>query len=74
MATRIFAVGPAGTIENVINTVGPTATSAIIAVVVDLTASVTGQGGTSRTVSKAEVLQAMEAIEAKILKSDWPPA
>lgn len=74
MATRIWAVGPAGTLENVQENVGPTATSAIIAVVVDLSALVTGQAGVARTASKAEVLQAIEAIEEKIIKGNWPPA
>lgn len=74
MATRIYAVGPAGTVENVQENVGPTATSAIVAVVVDLTASVTGAGGVARTVSKTEVLQALEALEQKIIKDIWPPA
>ncbi len=75
MATRIWAVGPAGTVENVQENVGPTATSAIIAVVVDLSSTlVTGQGGTARTVAKAEVLQALKAIEEKVIKGNWPPA
>ncbi len=74
MATRIWAVGPAGTVENVQENVGPTGTSAIIAVVVDLAASVTGAAGTSRTAAKAEVLQALKAIEEKIIKGNWPPA
>lgn len=74
MATRIWAVGPAGTLENVQENIGPTATSAIVAIVVDLTASVTGQAGVSRTVSKSEVLQAIDVLEQKILRDIWPPA
>lgn len=75
MATRIYAVGPAGTVENVQENVGPTATSAIIAVVVDLAASVTGAAGVARTVSRAETLQALQAIMQRILNdSQWPPA
>lgn len=74
MATRIWAVGPAGTAENVQENVGPTATSAIVAVVVDLTAAVTGAAGVARAPSKAEVLQAIEVIEQRIIKGLWPPA
>lgn len=74
MATRIWAVGPAGTVENVQENIGPTGTSAVIAVVVDLATSTTGQGGVARTASKAEVLQALKAIEERILKGNWPPA
>ncbi len=75
MATRIYAVGPAGHLEDVKENVGPTATSAIVAVVVDLTASTTGAGGTARTISRAETLQALEVLEQAILNdSQWPPA
>lgn len=75
MATRIYAVGPAGHVQDVIENVGPTATSAIVAVVVDLTASVTGAAGVSRTISRAETLQAIDVIQQAILNdSQWPPA
>lgn len=75
MATRIYAVGPAGTVEAVQENVGPTATSAIVAVVIDLAASVTGQAGVARTVQRQEVLQALQAISQRILNdSQWPPA
>ncbi len=74
MATRIFACGPADKLENVQENVGPTATSAIVALVIDLSASVTGQAGVARTVSKSEVLQAMEVLEEWIVRQKWPPA
>jgi 3-phosphoglycerate kinase len=74
MATRIWAVGPAGVVENVQENVGPTATSAIIAVIVDLSTSVTGAGAVARTASKAEVLQSLKVIEERIIKGNWPPA
>jgi hypothetical protein len=73
MATRIFAVNPSGTIETAVETVGPTATSAIVAVVVDLASNVT-DGSTSRGPSKSEVLKALDTLKAKILKANWPPA
>ncbi len=69
MATRIFGVNPQGDFEDCIDTVGPTATSAIIALVIDLSASVVGAGGVARAPSKAEVIQALEIFEQKILKS-----
>lgn len=75
MATRIFGIDPGDglQIKNVVENVGPTATSAIVAVVVDLATSVSDAGG-SRTIKKSEVLEAIEALEAYILKSNWPPA
>ena len=74
MATRIFAVSPPGTLENVQENVGPTATSAIVALVIDLSASITGAGGTARTVAKSEVLQAITVLEEWVVRQKWPPA
>lgn len=75
MATRIFGTNPGDGLEvsGIVENVGPTATSAVIALVVDLAASVTDGSGT-RTVKKSEVLEAIEALEAYIVKSNWPPA
>lgn len=74
MATRIYAVRPAGQVGDVQENVGPTATSAIVAVVIDLTASVVGAGGVARTASKSEVLQSLKAVEQAITNDTWPPA
>lgn len=74
MATRIYAVNPGGKITDVIEDVGPTATSAIIAVVVDLAAAVT-DGGTTRGPSKEELVLALENILSYVMKDNsWPPA
>lgn len=77
MATRIYAVAPGGRVTDVIEDVGPTATSAIIAVVVDLTATLVTDGSVasgSRGVRKAEVLQALDTLKEAILADTWPPA
>ena len=76
MATRIYAVNPGGQNFDVIEDVGPTATSAIIALVVDLdTSLVTGAGGTARGPKLDEVLEALENIKAHIMRTNlWPPA
>lgn len=73
MATRIIAVNPGGVLTNVINTVGPTATSAIVAVVVDLASLVT-DAGVSRGPDRQEVLDALDLCKQKILQISWPPA
>lgn len=74
MATRIWAVSPDQVSYNVQENVGPTATSAIVAVVVDLATSVT-DGSSGRTASKHEVLQALDYIKEFIIrKNTWPPA
>lgn len=73
MATRIWAVSPDAKSYDVQENVGPTATSAIVAVVVDLSTSITD--GTSRMASKHEVLQALDYIKEFIIrKNTWPPA
>ena len=73
MATRIFALGPNGQLEDVQENVGPTATSGIIAIVVDLASNVT-DGSTSRGPTKSEVLLAIETLEQYLIKANWPPA
>lgn len=74
MATRIWGSNPDAKSYDVIETVGPTATSAIVALVVDLAANIT-DGGSTRGPTKREVLQQLEYItEAIIRKNTWPPA
>ncbi len=74
MATRIFALAPGGQQTDVQENVGPTATSAIVAVVIDLATGVTGVAG-ARTVNYKEVLNALENIKAYIMSNNkWPPA
>ena len=73
MATRIFAANPNGNVNTVTNAVGPTATSGIIAVVVDLASNVT-DGTATRGPDRQEVLDAIEAIRQKIIATNWPPA
>lgn len=74
MATRIYAVNPGQTGKDVIEAVGPTATSAIIALVVDLASNVTDGSGT-RGPNRTEVLNALEYLKEYILRDNsWPPA
>jgi hypothetical protein len=76
MATRIYGVSPGAAfqINSIVEAVGPTATSAPIALVIDLTATLVTDGGTTRAVSKEEVLLAIENIKAYILAGNWTPA
>lgn len=75
MATRIYGVSPGASfqINSIVEAVGPTATSAPIALVIDLAATVT-DGAATRTVNKEEVLLAIENIKAYILAGNWTPA
>lgn len=74
MATRIYALNPGGYISDVIEAVGPTATSAPIAIVIDLATTVITDGSTTRAVNKQDVLEAIEMIRQRISTDGWPPA
>jgi len=75
MATRIYAMSPGASfqISSVVENVGPVATSAPIALVVDLSNTVT-DGTTSRAVELNELLQAIETFKAYLIANKWPPA
>lgn len=73
MATRIFSLNPGEQATSVNEAVGPTATSGIIAVVVDLATNVTDQGST-RGPDLKEVINALEDIKEHMLRGSWPPA
>lgn len=74
MATRIWAINPNGQLDDVKENIGPTGTSAIIALVVDLATTAVNQSGVTRTVSREEVLNAIETFRSYILGDTWPPA
>ena len=75
MATRIYGLDPGGSTVDVVEAIGPTATSAIVAVVVDLATNVTGQAGDTRAPSRDEVLLALDNLRAYIYRDNsWPPA
>lgn len=74
MATRIYGFPPGSNPGGVIEAVGPTATSAVIALVVDLATNTVSDGSGTRIVSKNEVLLALDAIKDYILADTWPPA
>ncbi len=74
MATRIIAINPGEPETSVRENVGPTGTSAIVALVVDLAATVVGPGGVSQTIARSDVLKAIDELENWVIKTNWPPA
>lgn len=74
MATRLYGVNPGSRMVDVIEAIGPTATSASIVMVIDLASTVVTNGGTTRTVSREEVLLAIDTLKAVIMADTWPPA
>lgn len=74
MATRIFSLNPGEEAAEVNEAVGPTATSGIISVVVDLASNLTDQGST-RGPDLSEVINALENLKEHMLRiNKWPPA
>ena len=75
MATRIYAINPGENSTLVRENVGPTGTSAGIALIVDAAVTITGLAGAAQEPSKADVLKALEEITAYIIRDNtWPPA
>ncbi len=74
MATRIYALNPSGRVEDIQENVGPTATSAIVALVVNIATNTVTEGTSTRVVKKSEVLLAIENLKQWIVKGNWPPA
>ena len=74
MATRRFMQNPGATGKDVTEAVGAATASKSVELTVDL-AAVVNAGGTTRGVTKAEVLLALEDIEKYIVSlKQWPPA
>lgn len=74
MATRIYGINPGESEFNVRENIGPTGTSAIVAIVVDLTSTVVGPGGVTGSITKSDVLKALNQVENWIVRQNWPPA
>ncbi len=74
MATRIYALGVGGRVTDVQENIGPTATSAIVALVIDLATTGVTEGGTTRGPTRNEVLLAIENLKQYLLADNWPPA
>ncbi len=75
MATRLYALGPNGTLESVIEGVGVANSAGIINLAIDLTTSGPYlEGNTQRTISKAELIEGIEVLKQYIIRGNWTPA
>lgn len=75
MATRRYKISPGKNEFQIVEEVGAATNSDVVELTVDLANTlVNASGGTTRTVSKEEVLLALEKFENHIIKSQWPPA
>ena len=75
MATRRYKISPGETEFSVVEEVGAATNSDTCEFTVDLaTTIVTDPSGSTRTISKNEVLIALSQIENWIVTHNWPPA
>jgi hypothetical protein len=74
MATRRFKVSVGETEFGIVEEVGAATNSDTVELTVDLATTVVNDNGSTRGISKNEVLLALEQIENHIIKSNWPPA
>jgi hypothetical protein len=75
MAVRLYAMGPNGTLESVIEGVGVANSAGIINLAIDLTTSGPyNEGNTQRSISKAEVIEGIEVLKQYIIRGNWTPA
>lgn len=74
MATRIYGISPGETEFSVTEGVGSAVVSDKIELTVELATTAVNDKGTTRGVSKQEVLDALDIFRNHITKSNWPPA
>jgi hypothetical protein len=74
MATRRYGISIGEGEFAITEAVGAAVSSDNIELTVDIATTVVNNNGSTRVVSKQEVLDALEKFENHIIKSNWPPA
>jgi len=74
MATRRYKTSPGDSYNEIIEEVGAATNSATIELTIDLATAEVNAGGTTRSVSKEEVLAALERFKMHINEKEWLPA
>jgi hypothetical protein len=74
MATRLYSLNPGDDEFDVTEAVGSATATKSIELTVDLATSIVSDNGTTRTIRKQEVLDALEKFQNYILRKNWPPA
>lgn len=74
MATRLYGANPGFSLESVVEAVGSATTTNNVELTVDLASTIVNDSGTTRTISKKEVLLILNLFEQYITRSIWPPA
>lgn len=74
MATRRYGLSVGEVLENVTEAAGAAVASDNVELTVDLANTIVTDNGSTRTISKNEVLLILEMFEQYITRSIWPPA
>ena len=74
MATRRYKIEPGEAENAVTEEVGAAVNSDTVELTVDLATTRVNSGGSTRAITKQEVLEALEKIMNHIVKGNWPPA
>lgn len=75
MAVRLYAMGANGTQETVIEGVGVANSAGVINLAIDLTTSAAyNPDGSTRAITKAEVIEGLVVLQEYIVRGKWVPA
>lgn len=74
MATRRFGISVGEGEFQVTEAVGAAVSSDTVELTVELATTAVNWRGSTRAITKQEVLDALEKLENHIIKSNWPPA
>lgn len=74
MATRRYKINPGEGEFSVVEEVGAAVNSDLVELTVELATTGVNTASGTRTISRDEVLDALEKISNHILKGNWPPA
>ena len=74
MATRRYGLKVGEGFGSVTEAAGAAVSSDTVELTIDLVNTAVADKGTTRTISREEVLEILEKFEAWIIKGNWPPA
>jgi hypothetical protein len=74
MATRRYKTSAGEDDTGVVEEVGAATNSDTVELTVDLATTQVGDGGSTRAITRDEVLAGIDRIKRKILSGNWPPA
>lgn len=74
MATRRYKLSVGETEFSVTEEVGAATNSDTVELTVDLATTAVNKDGSTRAITKEEVLRILEMFENHIVKGNWPPA